>query len=347
VCPARGGPRACSQAFDAALPFQLTQGQADVGAVLARDLADDAPMHRLLQGEVGSGKTVVALRAMLQVVDSGGQAALLAPTEVLAPAARAARWPCCSARSRRPASSGARTRHTAGAADRLAGRCGAAHGPRRGGQRRGGIVVGTHALLSEGVSFADLGLVVVDEQHRFGVEQRDALRAKGTSPHVLVMTATPIPRTIAMTVYGDLEVATLSELPAGRAPVRTAVVPASEKPAWLDAAWQRSASTSPRAGRRSSSAPASGRRAGGQGRPTGGGRPSRCSTCTCSWCTEPLSGAARRGPARPHAAGGQGRRHAALRGGRGRRARRHDRHRGGRRRAQRSVMVVWTRSGSG
>nr|MDP9466854.1 ATP-dependent DNA helicase RecG [Actinomycetota bacterium] len=107
------------------------------------------------------------------------------------------------------------------------------------GSGEAGIVVGTHALLSEGVSFADLGLVVVDEQHRFGVEQRDALRAKGTSPHVLVMTATPIPRTIAMTVYGDLEVATLSELPEGRAPVRTAVVPAHEKPAWLDAAWQR------------------------------------------------------------------------------------------------------------
>src|SRR5207253_9617203 len=105
---------------------------------------------------------------------------------------------------------------------------------------RAGIVVGTHALLQEGVEFADLGLVVVDEQHRFGVEQRDALRAKGNRPpHVLVMTATPIPRTVAMTVYGDLEVSTLRQLPSGRGGVSSSVVPMTEKPGWLDRAWQR------------------------------------------------------------------------------------------------------------
>ena len=237
--PRAGRPDGLLAAFDARLPFTLTSGQAEVGAVLAEDLASDAPMHRLLQGEVGSGKTVVSLRAMLQVVDSGGQAALLAPTEVLAqqharslaallgPLATAGQLGAPETATRVALLTGSQ-----GAAARRTALAEAASGA-------AGIVVGTHALLSEGVAFADLGLVVVDEQHRFGVEQRDALRAKGTSPHVLVMTATPIPRTIAMTVYGDLEVATLSELPAGRAPVRTAVVPASEKPAWLDAAWQR------------------------------------------------------------------------------------------------------------
>ena len=237
--PRAGRPDGLLAAFDARLPFTLTRGQADVGAVLAEDLSSDAPMHRLLQGEVGSGKTVVSLRAMLQVVDSGGQAALLAPTEVLAqqhlrsltamlgPLATAGQLGAPDTATRVALLTGSQ-----GAAARRTALAAAASG-------EAGIVVGTHALLSEGVAFADLGLVVVDEQHRFGVEQRDALRAKGTSPHVLVMTATPIPRTIAMTVYGDLEVATLSELPAGRSPVRTAVVPASEKPAWLDAAWER------------------------------------------------------------------------------------------------------------
>jgi len=237
--PRAGRPDGLLAAFDAALPFSLTQGQVDVGAALAEDLSSDAPMHRLLQGEVGSGKTVVALRAMLQVVDSGGQAALLAPTEVLAQqharSLAALLGPLATAGqlgAPEPATRVALLTGSQGAAARRT-----ALGQAAGGEA--GIVVGTHALLSEGVAFADLGLVVVDEQHRFGVEQRDALRAKGVSPHVLVMTATPIPRTIAMTVYGDLEVATLAELPKGRAPVRTAVVPASEKPAWLDAAWQR------------------------------------------------------------------------------------------------------------
>ena len=234
-------------AFDAALPFVLTGGQVEIGAVLAGELSQPAPMYRLLQGEVGSGKTVVALRAMLQVVDSGGQAALLAPTEVLAqqharslramlgPLAEAGQLGAPESQLGAPEVS-TRVALLTGAAPAAARRTAleqAASGA-------AGIVVGTHALLSEGVDFADLGLVVVDEQHRFGVEQRDALRAKGrTPPHVLVMTATPIPRTIAMTVFGDLEVSTLTELPTGRSPVRTAVVPVGEKPAWLETAWTR------------------------------------------------------------------------------------------------------------
>ena len=241
--PARPRPRrddGLLAAFDARLPYELTDGQRRVGEEIAADLARAHPMHRLLQGEVGSGKTVCALRAMLQVVDAGGQAALLAPTEVLA------------------------AQHYRGILDLLGplGRAGELDGDPTGtrvalltgsqgaaARRRAleevatgaaGIVVGTHALLSEGVEFADLGLVVVDEQHRFGVEQRDALRAKAEQPpHVLVMTATPIPRTVAMTVYGDLEVSTLSQLPRGRSPIASHVVPAAEKPAFLDRAWRR------------------------------------------------------------------------------------------------------------
>ncbi|WP_030436138.1 ATP-dependent DNA helicase RecG [Actinoplanes subtropicus] len=225
--------------FDATLPYELTDGQRQVGEEIAADLAHPHPMHRLLQGEVGSGKTLVSVRAMLQVVDAGGQAALLAPTEVLA------------------------TQHYRGISEQLGalGRAGEIDGDPGGTQltlvtgslgaaaRRAalakvadgtaGIVVGTHALLYEGVDFRDLGLVVVDEQHRFGVEQRDALRAKAARPpHVLVMTATPIPRTVAMTVYGDLEVSTLSQLPRGRSPIASHVVP-PERPAFLDRAWQR------------------------------------------------------------------------------------------------------------
>ncbi|GAC1442703.1 MAG: ATP-dependent DNA helicase RecG [Mycobacteriales bacterium] len=240
-----GVPRVASEAgllaaFDASLPFVLTAGQRDVGQVLARELAQAHPMHRLLQGEVGSGKTLVALRAMLAVVDSGGQAALLAPTEVLAqqhhrsirdllgPLAMAGELGGSEIATRVALLTGSQ-----GVAARRSALSEAATG-------EAGIVVGTHALLSEGVEFADLGLVVVDEQHRFGVEQRDALRAKGDRPpHVLVMTATPIPRTVAMTVYGDLEVSTLTELPAGRSPIKSAVVPVGEKPQWLETAWQR------------------------------------------------------------------------------------------------------------
>ncbi|GAB3322651.1 ATP-dependent DNA helicase RecG [Geodermatophilus aquaeductus] len=227
-------------AVDAALPFALTEGQRDVGEELAAELSRDHPMHRLLQGEVGSGKTVVALRAMAQVVDAGGQAALLAPTEVLAaqharsisamlgPLARAGELDGDPAGTKVVLLTGSLK-----AAARRAARAAVADGS-------AGIVVGTHALLQEGVDFADLGLVVVDEQHRFGVEQRDALRAKGTRPpHVLVMTATPIPRTVAMTVYGDLETSVLRQLPSGRGGVASSVVPVSDKPAWLDRAWER------------------------------------------------------------------------------------------------------------
>jgi ATP-dependent DNA helicase RecG len=177
---------------------------------------------------------------MAQVVDSGGQAALLAPTEVLAAqharGIRALLGPLGRAGELDGDPAGTRVTLLTGslkAAAKRQARAEVADG-------RAGIVIGTHALLQEGVEFADLGLVVVDEQHRFGVEQRDALRAKGSrTPHVLVMTATPIPRTVAMTVYGDLEISTLRQLPSGRGGVGSSVVPLSDKPAWLDRAWER------------------------------------------------------------------------------------------------------------
>ncbi|MPQ97295.1 ATP-dependent DNA helicase RecG [Modestobacter sp. I12A-02628] len=233
-------PGGLLDAVDAQLPFALTDGQREVGEELAAELSREQPMNRLLQGEVGSGKTVVALRAMAQVVDAGGQAALLAPTEVLAAqhvrSLQAVLGPLGRAGELDGDAAGTRVTLVTGSqrsAARRAARAEVADGS-------AGIVVGTHALIQEGVEFADLGLVVVDEQHRFGVEQRDALRAKGTRPpHVLVMTATPIPRTVAMTVYGDLETSTLRQLPAGRGGVTSSVVPVGEKPAWLDRAWQR------------------------------------------------------------------------------------------------------------
>ncbi|MEV7806222.1 ATP-dependent DNA helicase RecG [Microbispora sp. NPDC088329] len=223
--------------FDKRLPFQLTDGQRQVGEEIAADLAREHPMHRLLQGEVGAGKTVVALRAMLQVVDSGGQAVLLAPTEVLAQQHHRSIVNMLGDLATGGMFGGtavALLTGSMGAAARRSALLDAASGA-------AGIVIGTHAVLQEHVQFADLGLVVVDEQHRFGVEQRDALREKGGGgrPHVLVMTATPIPRTVAMTVFGDLEVSTLSQLPSGRAPITTHVVPAAEKPHFLDRAWQR------------------------------------------------------------------------------------------------------------
>ena len=240
ACPCRDGGLAA--AFDAALPFTLTAGQQEVGELLAAELAGEHPMNRLLQGEVGSGKTVVALRAMLQVVDAGRQTVLLAPTEVLA--VQHAR----SLRDMLGAHGRAGELGSAKQATRIVLLTGSL--PARVRKQAlldvasgaAGIVVGTHALIQDRVSFADLGLVVVDEQHRFGVEQRDALRARavdGTSPHVLVMTATPIPRTVAMTVYGDLEVSALRELPRGRSPISTTVVPVGEKPGWLNRVWQR------------------------------------------------------------------------------------------------------------
>jgi ATP-dependent DNA helicase RecG len=233
-------PGGLLDAVDAALPFDLTEGQRAVGEELAAELDRDLPMHRLLQGEVGSGKTVVALRAMAQVVDAGGQAALLAPTEVLAAqharGIRALLGPLGRAGEIDGDPAGTRVTLLTGslkAAAKREARAEVAEGS-------AGIVIGTHALLQEGVDFADLGLVVVDEQHRFGVEQRDALRAKGSRPpHVLVMTATPIPRTVAMTVYGDLEISTLRQLPSGRGGVASSVVPVTEKPAWIDRAWER------------------------------------------------------------------------------------------------------------
>ena len=226
--------------FDASLPFTLTDGQAGIGRDLSAELAGDHPMNRLLQGEVGSGKTLVALRAMLQVIDAGGQAALLAPTEVLASqhfeSITAMLGPLGRGGQLDGDPDGTRVSLLTGSmntAGRRAALLDAASGA-------AGIVIGTHALLSENVSFADLGLVVVDEQHRFGVEQRDVLRTKGHStPHLLVMTATPIPRTVAMTVFGDLEVSTLTELPAGRAPISTFVSPLAEKPQWEQRIWAR------------------------------------------------------------------------------------------------------------
>ena len=226
-------------AFDERLPFTLTDGQLAVGEQVASDLAAAHPMHRLLQGEVGSGKTVVALRAMLTVVDAGAQAAMLAPTEVLATqhhrSISAMLGDLGEAGLLGGSEIGTRVTLLTGsqpAAVRRKALLEAASG-------EAGIVIGTHALLQENVQFAELGLVVVDEQHRFGVEQRDLLRAKGSvPPHVLVMTATPIPRTVAMTVFGDLETSTLTELPAGRAPITTHVVTA-ENPRWVERAWER------------------------------------------------------------------------------------------------------------
>lgn len=227
-------------AFDARLPFTLTAGQVEVSEAIFADLGRSRPMQRLLQGEVGSGKTVVALRAMLAVVDAGGQAALLAPTEVLATQhyqTVAALLGDLGQGRLLGAPDNATdvvllTGSTASAARRAA-LLKAASG-------EAGIVIGTHALLGEQVQFADLGLVVIDEQHRFGVEQRAVLSGKAAeAPHVLVLTATPIPRSVAMTIFGDLEASTLAELPAGRPEVSTVVVDAGLRPAWVDRAWQR------------------------------------------------------------------------------------------------------------
>lgn len=229
-------------AFDKRLPFELTDGQRVVGEVIADELACEHPMHRLLQGEVGSGKTVVALRAMLSVVDSGGQAALLAPTEVLAQQHFRSIAAMLGPLALRGQLGGAEQATTLTLLTGSMGQQARRKALLEAASGEAGIVIGTHALLQEHVQFADLGFVVVDEQHRFGVEQRDALRAKARDdrrPHVLVMTATPIPRTIAMTVYGDLDVSTLDELPKGRAPITTHVAPVKEKPAWRERVWQR------------------------------------------------------------------------------------------------------------
>ncbi|MGW1502388.1 ATP-dependent DNA helicase RecG [Streptomyces mirabilis] len=227
-------------AFDAKLPFTLTEGQQKVSKEIFDDLATEHPMHRLLQGEVGSGKTMVALRAMLAVVDAGGQAAMLAPTEVLAQQHHRSITEMMGELAEGGMLGG--SEHSTKVV-LLTGSMGAA------GRRQAlldlvtgeaGIVIGTHALIEDKVQFHDLGLVVVDEQHRFGVEQRDALRGKGKQPpHLLVMTATPIPRTVAMTVFGDLETSVLDQLPAGRSPIASHVVPAADKPHFLSRAWER------------------------------------------------------------------------------------------------------------
>jgi len=239
--PRHGRSEGLLDRFDAKLPFAPTGAQQDVGEQILGDLSAAHPMHRLLQGEVGSGKTLVALRAMLRIVDSGAQAALLAPTEVLAQQHHRGITALLGDMAEQGMLGGAddATRvvlltGSMGAKARRETLLDVASGA-------AGIVIGTHALLEENVQFADLGLVVVDEQHRFGVEQRAALTAKAgeTPPHVLVMTATPIPRTVAMTVFGDLDVSVMRELPPGRSPVQTAVVPATERPDWLDRAWQR------------------------------------------------------------------------------------------------------------
>ncbi len=226
-------------AFDARLPFPLTDGQRSVGELLAGELARSRPMHRLLQGEVGSGKTVVALRAMLAVIDTGGQAALLAPTEVLA----AQHHRSITGLLGELAEGGMLGGSELGT--KVALLTGSQAAPARRAALNdvvtgeAGIIVGTHALIQKHVTFRDLALVVVDEQHRFGVEQRDALREKGsTPPHLLIMTATPIPRTVAMTVFGDMETVTLTDLPPGRRPVATHVVEAW-KPDWVARTWQR------------------------------------------------------------------------------------------------------------
>ncbi|MGB4777765.1 ATP-dependent DNA helicase RecG, partial [Microbacterium sp.] len=224
-------PGALLATFDESLPFARTPDQIAVGDRITADLAGDWPMNRLVQGEVGSGKTLVALRAMLQVAESGGQSALIAPTEVLA-----AQHLRSIARMLGPdlAPELMPTLLTGQlpAAERRRAALRAASGQAL-------IVVGTHALLSASTTFADLGLVVVDEQHRFGVEQRETLRAKGTAPHVLVLTATPIPRTVAMTVFGDLDVSTIRTMPAGRAGITTHTAPLAEKPGWFTRVWER------------------------------------------------------------------------------------------------------------
>ncbi|MBD0419179.1 ATP-dependent DNA helicase RecG [Streptomyces sp. TRM S81-3] len=238
--PRKPSPDGLLTAFDDRLPFTLTDGQRKVSREIFDDLATDHPMHRLLQGEVGSGKTMVALRAMLAVVDAGGQAAMLAPTEVLAQQHHRSIVEMMGELAEGGMLGGAEhatkvvlLTGSMGAAARRQALLDLATG-------EAGIVIGTHALIEDKVQFHDLGLVVVDEQHRFGVEQRDALRGKGKQPpHLLVMTATPIPRTVAMTVFGDLETSVLDQLPAGRSPIASHVVPAADKPHFLARAWER------------------------------------------------------------------------------------------------------------
>lgn len=220
-------------AFDAQLPFELTEGQQISGEMIAEDLSEQSPMNRLLQGEVGSGKTLVALRAMLQVVDAGAQAALIAPTEVLAAQHYRSLRRALGALAAEEKLKVTLLTGSMRTAERKQALLDIASG-------QAGIVIGTHALLGQNVHFARLGLVVVDEQHRFGVEQRSALRQRyDPTPHMLIMSATPIPRSVAMTVFGDLELTILEGLPGGRTPTQTHLVPLVRGPAWIGRVWQR------------------------------------------------------------------------------------------------------------
>lgn len=223
-------PGALRAQFDASLPYTLTMDQTTVGAEIDEDMARARPMNRLVQGEVGSGKTLVAICAMLTAIEDGGQAALIAPTEVLA-----------TQHARSIAATLGVLAHDLNptllvgslpAAQKKRAQLAVASGAAR-------LVIGTHALLADAVTFNELALVVIDEQHRFGVEQRDTLRRKGNSPHVLVLTATPIPRTVAMTVFGDLDISTIRTLPAGRAPIVSHVVPLTDHPTWISRVWAR------------------------------------------------------------------------------------------------------------
>ncbi|MDP4585887.1 MAG: ATP-dependent DNA helicase RecG, partial [Microbacteriaceae bacterium] len=216
--------------FDAALPYTLTTDQAIVGAEIDDDMARARPMNRLVQGEVGSGKTLVAIRAMLTAIEDGGQAALIAPTEVLA--TQHARSIVATLGTLADDLNPTLLVGSLPAAQKKRAQLAVASGAAR-------LVIGTHALLADAVTFNELALVVIDEQHRFGVEQRDTLRRKGNSPHVLVLTATPIPRTVAMTVFGDLDISTIRTLPAGRAPIASHVVPLADHPTWVSRVWAR------------------------------------------------------------------------------------------------------------
>lgn len=224
--------------FDESLNFKLTAAQSRVWNEIRLDLAGDSPMYRLLQGDVGSGKTIIALRAMLSI--ENGQSALLAPTEVLAQQHFKTFTQLLGKLANRGALDGpmegvriALLTGSTSSADRRE-----ILGLAKSGEID--IVIGTHSLLNEELKFKNLELVVIDEQHRFGVEQRDVLRSKSEyPPHILVMTATPIPRTVAMTVFGDLDVSTLDELPLGRTPIQTHVVNSLTEPKLMDRTWQR------------------------------------------------------------------------------------------------------------
>ena len=223
-------PGALRAQFDGALPYTLTADQATVGREIDEDMARAQPMSRLVQGEVGSGKTLVAIRAMLTAIEDGGQAALIAPTEVLA--TQHARSITQVLGELAAELNPMLLVGSLPAAAKKRAQLAVASGASR-------IVIGTHALLADAVQFNELALVVIDEQHRFGVEQRDTLKRKGNAPHVLVLTATPIPRTVAMTVFGDLDISTIRTLPAGRAPITSHVVPLVDHPAWISRVWTR------------------------------------------------------------------------------------------------------------